>query len=138
MTAVTHSSPLQALDIQGGLIEGQRAAVVRQSQTTRRPHAPLNQNSHPLTRRALNNMFWPSSAFSSSAPPSLSSSLSLRLSLRAEGSVHSVFSAPPAERPQPSRRAISGDWNQAGARKLVLLPPSEHPTFVKKEYGNSP
>ena len=46
--------------------------------------------------------------------------------------VQSVFSAPPAESPQPFRRAISVEKNRAGARRRCSSPPTEHPAFVKK------
>jgi len=43
-----------------------------------------------------------------------------------------LFSAPLAESPQPSRRAKSGDWNRAGARKLVLTAAIRAPHLRQK------
>jgi hypothetical protein len=53
--------------------------------------------------------------------------------------VQSSFSVPPAESPQPFRRAIGGERNRAGARKLVLTRAIRAPHLRQKtQYGNSP
>jgi hypothetical protein len=62
---------------------------------------------------------------SSSVPPGLS--------------VHSLFSAPLAESPQPFRSLFIAERNRAGARKLVLIVAIRAPHLRQKiPYGNSP